>query len=200
MSDLPAPGRRIALRWRDQDGPRELIGYVRALGPDGLAMLDRTLTPRLLAWDTLESWRGVPQVPRGRDPLAADRALLDRLATDDRLTDAGPRGDRAADPTDRGEVCQVARLCDLLGPAIPVQGPDAYDTGGGTAACTLGTAAGRAVVVGEWATVLLTDGDRADEVVLALARWAAYRDARNIQLRGTDRVLAGFGVAALRRT
>lgn len=235
MSDLPLPGQRIALRWRDQDGPRELIGYVRGMGPDGLAMLDRTLAPRLLAWDTLESWRGVPQVPRGRDPLAADRALLDRMATDHRLVDdrtpdhdpmdhrpanhgpaednpaedspadhrpAGvPRPEADADRTPGADaVCQVARLCDLLGRAVPEQGPEAYDTGGDTAACALGTASGRAVVVGEWATVRLTDGDRADEVVTALARWAAYRDARNVQLRGTDRVLAGFTVLPLRHT
>ncbi|QGF24152.1 hypothetical protein [Raineyella fluvialis] len=191
MADLPAPGRRIALRWHDEDGPRELIGYVQGAEPQGLAILDRTLAVRLLPWSALESWRAVPQVPRGRDPLRADRALLDRMASDPRLTPDSARPEGGG-----SDVCQVARLCDLLGPGIPDQPPAAYDTGNGTAAADLGTAEGRAIVVGEWATVRLSDGDRADEVVAALARWAAYRDARTIQVRGIDRPLAGFTVLA----
>ncbi|WOQ15962.1 hypothetical protein [Raineyella sp. W15-4] len=203
MSDLPVPGQRIALRWHDGDGPRELIGHVQRIGPEGLTLLDRALTPRLLGWQSLDSWRGVPQVPRGRDPRAADRALLDRMAADHRL-----RGSAEPDPgvARPGEVCQVARLADLLGPAIPAQGPEAYDTGGGTATCTLGPAEGRAIAVGEWATIRLAkgepphDGDRTEQVVAALARWAAYRDARNVQVRGTDRVLPGFTALGLRST
>ncbi|WOP17543.1 hypothetical protein [Raineyella sp. LH-20] len=208
MGDLPVPGQRIALRWHDDRGPRELIGYVHRMDPEGLTLLDRTLTPRLLGWPSLESWRGVPQVPRGRDPQAADRVLLDRMAIDRRLgaddpdphpgaDDPDPDGGDAAD-RGSGELCQVARLGDLLGGDVPTQRPEAYDTGDGTAACALGTAVGRAIVVGEWATVRLADGDRAEQVVTALARWAAYRDARNVQVRGCDRLLPGFTAYGLR--
>ncbi len=198
MTELPAQGQRIALRYRDASGPRELIGYVQGTGPDGLALLDRTLTPRLLAWETLESWRAVPQVPRGRNPLAADPALLDRMAADPRLDLSGIA------PYEVADDAQVARLADLLGPAVPDQGPDAYDLGEATAEYDADGVRGRALVVGEWATIRRTTGaspgatnapNRAEDVdraVRALARWAAYRDARSVQVRGTDRALAGF--------
>lgn len=197
MTEPPQPGRRIALRYRDGSGPRELIGYVRGTGPEGLAMLDRTLTPRLLAWETLESWRAVPQVPRGRNPSAADRALLDRMA-DDRRLDLPGAAKVAADD------CQVARLADLLGPAVPTQGPEAYDLGDGLAEHHAGDLRARAIVVGEWATIRVDTGQgraataAVHTLVLPLARWAAYRDARNVQLRDARAPLDGFSV--LRRT
>lgn len=210
MTELPQPGQRIALRYRDGSGPRELIGYVRWAGPEGLAMLDRTLAPRLLAWATLESWRAVPQVPRGRNPVAADPAMLDRMAGDDRLSLPG-----APDTSAEGDqdICQVARLADLLGPAVPDQGPEAYDLGDGLAENLDTRVAARAITVGEWATVRVVagpcEGTDAGQgavvdpaavlaVVLPLARWAAYRDARNVQVRGTRIRLEGF--SELRRT
>lgn len=188
MTELPAQGQRIALRYRDASGARELIGYVQGTGPDGLALLDRALTPRLLAWETLESWRAVPQVPRGRNPLAVDPALLHRMAADPRLDLSGMA------PYEVADDAQVARLADLLGPAVPGQGPDAYDLGGATAEYDTDGVRGRALVVGEWATIrLITDAaEEVDRAVRTLARWAAYRDARSVQVRGTDRVLAGF--------
>lgn len=210
MTELPQPGQRIALRYRDASGPRELIGYVRGAGPEGLSMLDRTLGPRLLAWESLESWRAVPQVPRGRNPAAADPALLDRMAGDDRLVLPGAA---AADSGSGGgqDLCQVARLAEVLGPAVPTQGPEAYDLGDGLAEHRQPQVAARAIAVGEWATIRVTDIGGADgppgepsasaallAVVLPLARWAAYRDARNVQVRGTGVRLAGF--TELRRT
>lgn len=197
VTELPQPGRRIAVRYRDGSGPRELIGYVRGTGPDGLAMLDRTLAPRLLAWEALESWRAVPQVPRGRNPSAADRSLLDRMAADRRL-------DLPDAPAVVPDDCQVARLADLLGPAVPTQGPETYDLGDGLAERRAGDLRARAIVVGEWTTIrVLADPDRVDAsavraLVLPLARWGAYRDARNVQVRGTQARLAGF--SGLRRT
>ena len=197
MTELPQPGRRIALRYRDGSGPRELIGYVRGTGPEGLAMLDRTLTPRLLAWETLESWRAVPQVPRGRNPSAAHRALLDRMAANRRL-------DLPGSPETTGDDCQVARLADLLGPDVPTQGPEAYDLGDGLAEHHAGDLRARAVVGGEWATIRVdagpghADAAAVHTLVLPLARWAAYRDARNVQVREARAPLDGFSV--LRRT
>lgn len=203
MTEPPRPGQRIAVRYRDDSGPRELIGYVRAFGPEGLAMLDRTLAARLVPTDRLESWRVVPQVPRGRNPLAADRVLLDRMATDPRL-DLPGAAPYATGGQDAADDCLVARLADLLGPAVPDQGPEAYDLGEGIAAYAVGDVRARALVVGEWATIRLVDdrddpsGDSAEQVVRGLARWAAYRDARNVQVRGTGREPAGF--SRLRRT
>ncbi|SDB80047.1 hypothetical protein GA0111570_101321 [Raineyella antarctica] len=218
MTELPPPGRRIALRYRDDSGPRELIGYVRSVDPEGLSMLDRTLAPRLLAWQTLESWRAVPQVPRGRNPLTADRALLDRMAADGRL--AAPEDDAPdAHPSVRDEECLVARLADLLGPDVPDQPPEAYDLGDSIAARDLAGVQGRALVVGEWATIRLTtaqqgrtaassvpdagaghssESDAELDVVHALARWAAYRDARNLQVRGARSALAGLTAVSCR--
>lgn len=192
MSELPLQGQRIALRYRDPSGPRELIGHVTALGSDGLGVLDRRLAPHLLPWDQLVSWRAVPQVPRGRDPLAADGALLDRMAGDPRLDLPG------ALPID-SDIRAVARLCDLLGPGIPDQAPEAYDRGG-FAASRYGPHDARAIVVGEWATIRLTTDDPflLVELALPLARWAAYRDARSLQVRGLAATPAGF--TDLRRT
>lgn len=192
MSELPQQGQRIALRYRDPSGPRELIGHVTALDSDGLRIRDRRLAAHLLPWDRLVSWRAVPQVPRGRDPLAAEVALLDRMACDPRLDLPG------ALPVD-GDARAVARLCDLLGPGIPDQAPEAYDRGE-FAASQYGPHGARAIVVGEWATIRLTTDDPflLVELALPLARWAAYRDARSVQVRGPAAAPAGF--TDLRRT
>lgn len=192
MTELPRPGRRIAVRYDDATGARELIGYVAGAEPDGLLVRDRGLALHRLAWSGLVSWRGVPQVPRGRNPLVADPVLLDRMAADPRLDVPG------ALPTD-SDVRAVARLCDLLGPDVPDQQPEAYDCEG-FAEARDGSGVARAVVVGEWATILLGTAGATPlaGLVVPLARWAAYRDARSLQVRGLPAAPEGF--TALRRT
>lgn len=226
MSGAPLPrhGQRIAVRYadlgRDPHGTRhgELIGIVESLDEDGLVLRDRRLQSHTLALPTLISWRQVPQVPRGRDPLTADRSLLDRMATDAWLhpdldpdspdtdiPDAEPPATETS-ATKTGPV-QVARLCELLGPEVPQQSVwdhDHTDPGGGYRAALPGA---RAISVTEWATIVLdppalsplTPGGvdapsegAALQAVRQLARWAAFRDARNVQVRGWPEVLPGL--------
>lgn len=186
----PAAGQRIAVRYRDEEGDGELIGFVEALDAHGLLLRDRRLEAHLLAPDVLVAWRAVPQVPRGRDPRMARREVLDRMAGDDWFRDLAP----APGP------CQVARLCDVLGPRVPTQSAWQHDASAaagrdGQPRFRARHPGGRAISLGEWATVVVdAPGPSGVEVVRALARWAAFRDARSIQVRGASDVLPGFEV------
>nr|WP_300143916.1 hypothetical protein [Propionicimonas sp.] len=91
-------GRRVSLRRILADGGQgDLVGFVAAVAADGLTVRDRRGADHVVAWPDVLALRPVG-VARGRDPLRAPRAELDRLAAS-----AGVSG-----------RVFVARLCDLL--------------------------------------------------------------------------------------
>lgn len=104
---LPHTGRRVSLRRVLEDGAHgDLVGFVLA-ADDVLILRDRRGRVHELPWDRVVAWREVG-VARGRDPVRAPLAELDRMA-------GGTTG-----------RVFVARLSDLLDPR-PAPLPMAVD-------------------------------------------------------------------------
>ncbi len=155
----PRPGERVGVLFVDADGARtEVLGYLTAVSPAGLSVIDRHGVERTLTPEAVEVVRRVP-VARGRRPDAAPRALLDALAER-----AGASG-----------AAWVTRISDLLAGRTP---PASVPPWGATAA--FGATSARHE--GEWVT--LPGGTPQDWV--AAAWWATRMGARSVQVRTTD--------------
>jgi len=133
----PRPGERVSLRRVRPDGELgDLVGFVLSAGADGLRLRDRHGTVHTLTWPDVRALRAVG-VARGRDPLRAGRADLDRLAA-------------ASGVAGRAFVARLSSLLDSRSPTVP----DAWDA---PPPCP-------ATLSGEWVT---TGSACADPVALA---------------------------------
>lgn len=102
-------GERVSLRVADDDGRRELIGFVTALSDEAVGVVDRRGTDHVEPRARVDAARRVA-VALGRRPEATPRALLDALAA---------RAEASGTPW-------VARISALLEHEAPPQGVPAW--------------------------------------------------------------------------
>lgn len=148
-------GERVSLRVAADDGVREVIGFVTALTPAQISLVDRRGTDHDLPRGAVVALRRV-DVALGRRPDAAPRDLLDALAS---------RAGVAGTPW-------VARISDLLAgrtppAAVPARGEWATFDGV------------RARFEGEWVTLAAAPLS----AVTDAAWWATRMGARSVQVR-----------------
>lgn len=173
--DALAVGMRVSLRAGGASGRREVIGFVTALAPDALAVVDRHGTEHALARADVEAIRPIA-VALGRRPESTPRDLLDALA--DRAEASG--------------TCWVARISTLLDGRTPPASVPAWG-----AWADLGGV--RARFEGEWVTL----PSAPLPTLVDAAWWATRMGARSVQVRvregdqATADALAAAGFTAL---